>query len=261
MPPWPPPMMSVSGCVLKPSSAASFSRSSFHVGRFLPEPCLAPIGRAKPAFSSWPFNSAIVVSSVQILPSFSLIWPKPRASSVSKLIQPSISPPLGRPRPWRWQSDGLVVDNGSSACRDLVLAFHGPDVQVKARGRASSSRLETADGSQCHWRRGAELIEAGRIVSGWGLSSISLLREIRPSWWLLRAGRSSIGRARPVTPHHSFAWLQGLIWLLPPNWSGFLLRGHEGCCGLGDQRCSAGREIVTAIFNWETPSSPPRRSR
>ena len=43
--------------------------------RFLPEPCLAPIGRAKPAGSSWPFNSTMVVSRVQILPSLSLIWP------------------------------------------------------------------------------------------------------------------------------------------------------------------------------------------
>lgn len=71
------------------------------------------MGRAKPAGSSWPFNSTMVVSSVQILPSFSLTWPKPRATSVSKLSQPSISPSLSvAPPPLASaQCDGFVFDN------------------------------------------------------------------------------------------------------------------------------------------------------
>src|SRR5258705_8674635 len=75
-----------------PTSAASASRSSFHVFRLRSAPCFAPIGRSKPTGSSCPLSSLIVVSNVHIRPSFRRMWPKPRETPVSNCIQLSVIP-------------------------------------------------------------------------------------------------------------------------------------------------------------------------
>ena len=110
----------------------------------------APSGRAKPSGSSWPFNSPIVVSRVQMRPSFSRMWPKPRATSVSKGIQASMMPSASETSSpsASAQLDGLVEASCLSACRapgrglPCVLMFQ---VKVtRSRQKQSSWKSPTA---------------------------------------------------------------------------------------------------------------------
>ena len=73
----------------------------------------------------------MVVSSVQIRPFFSLMWPKPRATLVSKLIQPSSRPSASTASSPSAiaQPEGLVTSSWLvQHVADLVLAFERPDV-------------------------------------------------------------------------------------------------------------------------------------
>jgi hypothetical protein len=66
------------------------------------------LGRDSRFFSSKPFNSWIVVSSVHALPLINRSRPLPRDVVVSKVNQPSVTPPASLPSPISVQFEGFV---------------------------------------------------------------------------------------------------------------------------------------------------------
>ena len=81
----------------------------------------------------------MVVSSVQILPSFSLMWPKPRADPVSKLIQPSSTPSLSvASSPLAIaQFDGLVL---ASWLTSMSRTWSRPSIVLMFQVKVTRSR-------------------------------------------------------------------------------------------------------------------------